>query len=41
MKFLLPLTLLATTLLAKVEARWKPGAGLTWDYLLGASKEVM
>jgi len=39
MKFLLPITLLASALLA--EARWKPKPGLTWDYLLGASPSEM
>lgn len=39
MKFLLPITLLTSAILAKVEARWKPTPGLTWDYLLGANTE--
>ncbi|OUM61200.1 carbohydrate-binding module family 18 protein [Piromyces sp. E2] len=37
MKFILSVTLLASTLLANAEARWKPEQGLTWDYLLGGS----
>ncbi|OUM62060.1 glycoside hydrolase family 114 protein, partial [Piromyces sp. E2] len=41
MKFVLPITFLASTFLA-VEARWKPTPGLTWDYLLGGdSNDVM
>ncbi|OUM65105.1 glycoside hydrolase family 114 protein, partial [Piromyces sp. E2] len=42
MKFTLPITLIASALLAiNVEARWKPTPGLTWDYLLGASDSVI
>ncbi|OUM63713.1 carbohydrate-binding module family 18 protein [Piromyces sp. E2] len=39
MKFLLPITLLASSLLVNVEAaRWKPKPGLTWDYLLSGNE---
>ncbi|OUM63714.1 glycoside hydrolase family 114 protein, partial [Piromyces sp. E2] len=39
MKYILPVTLLASSLLVNVEAaRWKPKPGLTWDYLLGGNK---
>jgi len=42
MKFVLPTSLIAITLLASgVKARWKATPGLTWDYLLGASHSVM
>jgi len=42
MKFTLPITLLATSLIATtVEAMWKPGPGVSWDYLLGASDSTI
>ncbi|OUM62884.1 glycoside hydrolase family 114 protein [Piromyces sp. E2] len=42
MKFLLPITLLLSTLLLKVNATlWKPKPGLTWDYLLGGNKKTI
>jgi len=42
MKFVLPTSLIAITLLASgVKARWKATPGLTWDYLLGASHSVI
>ncbi|OUM60957.1 glycoside hydrolase family 114 protein, partial [Piromyces sp. E2] len=42
MKFLLSVTLLASTLLSNVNAaRWKPKPGLTWDYLLGGNKNTI
>ncbi|OUM56257.1 carbohydrate-binding module family 18 protein [Piromyces sp. E2] len=42
MKFLLPLTLLSSTLLVNVRADiWKPKPGLSWDYLLGGDKNTI
>jgi hypothetical protein len=42
MKFYLPIILIATVLFAtNVEAIWEPAPGLTWDYLLGAEKNVI
>ncbi|ORX58400.1 hypothetical protein BCR36DRAFT_276948 [Piromyces finnis] len=41
MKFFLPITIITSTLLANVKARWHPAPGLTWDYLLGASNSVI
>ncbi|OUM60360.1 glycoside hydrolase family 114 protein, partial [Piromyces sp. E2] len=42
MKFLLSVTLLASTLLANANAaRWKPKPGLTWDYLLGGNPKTI
>ncbi|OUM65294.1 glycoside hydrolase family 114 protein [Piromyces sp. E2] len=39
MKYILPVTLLTSSLIVNVEtAGWKPKPGLTWDYLLGGNK---
>ncbi|OUM65788.1 glycoside hydrolase family 114 protein, partial [Piromyces sp. E2] len=42
MKFILPITLVASTLLSNVKADiWHPKPGLTWDYLLGAKEKII
>ncbi|OUM62016.1 carbohydrate-binding module family 18 protein [Piromyces sp. E2] len=41
MKFILSVTLLVSTLLSNVNARWKPTKGLTWDYLLAGDDNLI
>jgi len=40
MKFLLPVTIIASLFFANVEARWKPTPGMTWNYVLGAKVDI-